>query len=72
MRQTLLVLAFLLMAAGAQAQVTYERLLKADQDPKNWMTYSGRYSGWRYSDLKQINAANAAEARYRRFPYCRC
>ena len=61
MRQTLLVLAFLLSAGGAQAQVTYDRLLKADQDPKNWLTYSGRYAGWRYSDLKEINAANAPE-----------
>ena len=43
----------------ASAQVSYERLLGAEREPANWLTYSGRYSGWRYSALSQINAANA-------------
>ena len=37
------------------AQVTHERLLKADGEPGNWLTYSGNYSGHRYSALDQIN-----------------
>jgi alcohol dehydrogenase (cytochrome c) len=47
-------------AACAQAQVTYQRLLGAGHEPQNWLTYSGRYSGWRYSELDQINTGNAA------------
>jgi alcohol dehydrogenase (cytochrome c) len=40
--------------------VTYDRLLKADQEPANWLMYSGSYNSWRYSRLDQINAQNAA------------
>ena len=42
------------------AQVTYQRLLQADHEPQNWLTYSGRYNGWRYSALNQINTGNAS------------
>jgi len=38
--------------------VTYERLLKADQEPGNWLMYSSTYNGWRYSRLDQINTRN--------------
>jgi alcohol dehydrogenase (cytochrome c) len=40
------------------AQVTYERLLKAAQEPQNWLTYNGSYMSNRYSQLKQIDASN--------------
>jgi alcohol dehydrogenase (cytochrome c) len=40
------------------AQLTYERLLKAESEPQNWLTYSGSYKGWRYSKLDQIHAGN--------------
>jgi alcohol dehydrogenase (cytochrome c) len=43
----------------AAAQVTPERLLNAAKEPQNWMTYSGDYSGKRFSGLDQINAGNA-------------
>ncbi len=43
---------------GAHAQVTFERLLKARQEPHNWLTYSGDYAGWRYSELNEINTRN--------------
>jgi alcohol dehydrogenase (cytochrome c) len=59
-KRTLFAAALLLTAVGTPAQVTYERLLSADQDSKNWLTYSGRYSGWRYSTLNQIDVANAS------------
>ncbi len=58
MKRTLLM--FLLAAVSATAQVTYDRLLHAPGEPQNWMTYSGRYDGWRYSTLNQINAGNAS------------
>jgi alcohol dehydrogenase (cytochrome c) len=56
------VLLGLLLAIGADArsQVSYERLLGADREPQNWLTYSGRYSGWRYSALDQINRGTAS------------
>ena len=47
-------------AAPAPAQVTYQRLLQADHEPQNWLTYSGQYNGWRYSALNQINTGNAS------------
>ena len=49
----------LLTAAPALAQVTHERLLNADREPGNWLTYSGNYAGWRYSPLTQITRDNA-------------
>ena len=56
-------LSIVLAAAAAQAlvaQVTNERLLKAESEPRNWLTYSGSYKSWRYSALEQINRQNAA------------
>src|SRR5262245_14141525 len=40
------------------AQVTPERLLKADQEPGSWLTYSGGYQSHRFSRLDQINQKN--------------
>jgi alcohol dehydrogenase (cytochrome c) len=51
------------LTATAQAQVTYDRLLKAQQDPANWLTYSGSYSSWRFSKLDQINRENVNRLR---------
>ena len=47
-------------ASIATAQVTYERIRGAAQEPQNWLTYSGSYAGWRYSTLDQISASNAS------------
>ena len=38
--------------------VSYERIATAD--PKDWLTYSGNYRGWRYSALTQISRENVA------------
>jgi alcohol dehydrogenase (cytochrome c) len=38
--------------------VTYERLLKAREEPANWLTYSGDYRSHHYSTLNQITAEN--------------
>ncbi len=35
--------------------VTDERLLNADRDPSNWLTFYRTYNGWRYSPLSQVN-----------------
>ena len=33
------------------AQVSFDRIKKADQEPGNWLTYSGNYSSHRHSRL---------------------
>ncbi len=45
----------------AQQEVTYERLLNSQDEPENWMTYNGDYSGQRHSQLSQINRNNVDE-----------
>ncbi len=54
--------ALLLLAAwvGLHAQVSYRQLLDTAEQPQNWLTYSGNYSGWRYSALDQIKATNVS------------
>jgi alcohol dehydrogenase (cytochrome c) len=52
--------AFVLTATMAVSQVTYDRLRAAANEPQNWLTYSGTYSGWRYSTLNQITTNNAS------------
>ena len=50
---------FFCLACTASAQVTSERLVNSAKEPQNWMTYSGDYSGKRFSALDQINTATA-------------
>ena len=40
------------------AQVTYQQLREATNNPQNWLTYSGDYTGQRHSGLEQIDTAN--------------
>jgi alcohol dehydrogenase (cytochrome c) len=40
------------------ADVPFERLVQAQSDPKNWLTYWGDYHAMRFRDLKQINERN--------------
>jgi alcohol dehydrogenase (cytochrome c) len=40
--------------------VTFDRILQADREPHNWLTYSGNVLGWRFSPLTQITRANVA------------
>jgi alcohol dehydrogenase (cytochrome c) len=40
------------------AQVSFDRLLRAAQEPQNWLTYSGTTMSQRYSLLTQVTAAN--------------
>jgi alcohol dehydrogenase (cytochrome c) len=60
MKRALLSLAAaaVLVPGLAQAQVTSDRILKAEQEPGNWLTYSGSYKSQRYSPLTQITQAN--------------
>lgn len=36
--------------------ISFERIGNAE--PENWLTYSGRYEGWRYSELDEIDRDN--------------
>jgi len=54
----LLMIATLPRLAAQGLPITYDRLLKADQEPGNWLMYSSTYNGWRYSRLDQINTRN--------------
>lgn len=71
-----LVLTFLLLSAlgcrpqsnsrsapetASQANVDSSRLINADQQPGNWMTYGRTYSEQRFSPLKQINDQNVGQ-----------
>ena len=56
---------FALFGAGVVAwsagPITNERLLKADEEPGNWLMYSGNYRSYRYSGLDQITASNVSK-----------
>jgi alcohol dehydrogenase (cytochrome c) len=47
-----------LQLGGQGLPVSYERLVKADQEPGNWLMYSNTYNSWRFSRLDQINVDN--------------
>ena len=47
-----------LLPFALDAQITYDRLLRAAQEPQNWLTYSGGYSSHRHSLLRQIDPTN--------------
>lgn len=53
-----------ILAAGLHAEVTYERLLRAAEEPGNWLTYSGSYSSHRHSRLDQIHRGNVSQMRF--------
>src|SRR5437764_1205048 len=48
-----------LSVAPLFGQVTAERLLNADRERGNWLTYSGGYQSHRFSLLDEINKDNA-------------
>ena len=48
------------LAVVLPAQVPYTRIVNANKEPQNWLTYSRTYDGQRYSPLAQITPANVA------------
>ena len=53
-----------LLAAGgafAAADVDGQRLINAEKDPGNWLTYHGTYKSWHYSALDQITTGNVSK-----------
>lgn len=53
-----LLLPVLLCVSSALAQVPYQRLLGAADEPENWLTYNGGYMSQRHSRLDQITPRN--------------
>ena len=51
------VFAFFVVPLFAQ-QVTFDRLLRADREPQNWLSYSGTVFNQRHSLLTQVTPAN--------------
>jgi alcohol dehydrogenase (cytochrome c) len=46
------------LVGSLHAQVTWDRLLKADGEPQNWLTHSGTMRSQRYSTLADITRDN--------------
>ena len=53
-----IVLALLVSLTLHAQQITSDRIVRAIEEPQNWLTYSGGYFSQRYSSLKQIDATN--------------
>ncbi|HWQ33027.1 MAG TPA: PQQ-dependent dehydrogenase, methanol/ethanol family [Blastocatellia bacterium] len=51
------------LLVSVSGQVPYQRLVSADSEPGNWLTYSGNYQGHRFSPLRQITPDNVAKLR---------
>ncbi len=54
-----------LLAAPAYAQISYERILQAEDEPESWLTYNGSYMSQRYSRLTQIDQENVGDLELR-------
>jgi alcohol dehydrogenase (cytochrome c) len=50
----------LVLGAPLQAQVTFDRILNAEREPQNWLSYSGTVSNQRYSLLDQIDTSTVS------------
>ncbi|HEY7501490.1 MAG TPA: PQQ-binding-like beta-propeller repeat protein, partial [Vicinamibacterales bacterium] len=60
-RRFVVLLVIIVLAESLGAQVSYERILHAQKEPHNWLTYSGGYMSQRYSSLTQITTANVKD-----------
>src|SRR5205809_944350 len=58
-------LALLLLAGAAAtaAEIDAKRLMNADKEAGNWLTYHGSYKSWHYSALAEINTKNVGNLR---------
>jgi alcohol dehydrogenase (cytochrome c) len=61
MRALLLALPCLLAGAFARSEVSFERILNAEREPQNWLSYSGTLSNQRYSRLDEIDTRNVSD-----------
>lgn len=61
MNRNLLLFGLIGAAMVGEAQVSWERLLNANREPQNWLTYSGSVLGQRHSPLAEIHAGNVKD-----------
>src|SRR5271168_4583137 len=54
----ILIAASPLLAQQSPGSVSFDRLLRAQDEPQNWLTYSGTNFGQRHSLLTQITPGN--------------
>jgi len=54
-------ISFALFGIILHAQVTWDRLLKADAEPHNWLMYNGSYASTHHSKLDQIRPENVRD-----------
>jgi alcohol dehydrogenase (cytochrome c) len=54
----ILILLLTIAAGSASAEVSFDRLLNAADEPQSWLTYSGTYRSERFSPLTEINRSN--------------
>ena len=52
------VITFGSVLSAQQDRVGYDQLVRASDDPGNWLMHSGQYHSQRFSSLEQINRAN--------------
>ena len=59
-RRVVLVIAWAILAgvSSLHAQVSFDRILRAERTPDEWLTYNGGLSAQRHSPLAQITPAN--------------
>ena len=58
-----LVALFFVAASTAFGQVPFARIVNADKEPGNWLTYSRNLQGHRYSPLAEITTQNVSRLR---------
>ena len=59
---------FGLCCSAWAAETTYQRLLNAPAEPRNWLMRMGGYSNWNHSELTQINKGNVANLKVKLMP----
>ena len=58
MRVRLSIFLLLIAVTLAAQQVSFERILNANKEPQNWLTYGGTFLNQRYSLLNQVTTDN--------------
>jgi alcohol dehydrogenase (cytochrome c) len=60
-RAPLLLVSALLVPCALLAQISPERLLRAADEPRNWLTYSGTYFSQRHTPLREVTPSNVKD-----------
>ena len=60
-RLLVILLAAGVAGAAVQAQVSFDRILNAEREPHNWLSYSGTPDNQRYTRLAQITRGNVKD-----------